>query len=65
MKYVVVETCYFNSRYYKKGDEVEFNSASDIPAYFKAVGRSEEKKQDTDKEKTKTRTKAKGKEKNG
>jgi len=62
MKYVVVTTCYFGNRFYKKGEVVEFDSAANIPSHFEPIkeGKSVEEKPKKDKEK-----KAKGKEKNG
>ena len=72
MKYVVQATCYWENRYYKKGETVELDSAVTPPDHFKAIGKpaakpvdppAEKPKQDEPKAKM-TKAKAKAK-KNG
>ena len=72
MKYVVKATCYWENRYYKKGETVELDSAVAPPVHFKAIGKpaakpvepqkaeTEKPKQDEPKAKmTKAKAKAK------
>lgn len=41
MKYIVNQTCFFQNRLYEKGDEVDFEPASNVPEWFTPVGEPE------------------------
>jgi len=41
MKYVVKATCYWENRYYKKGEAVDFPSAVTPPEHFELVNKQE------------------------
>lgn len=43
MRYVVKATCFFDNRYYKKGETVEFPSAVTLPPYFELIDKPTEK----------------------
>ena len=53
MKYVVQATCYWENRYYKKGETVELDSAVTPPVHFKAIGKPAAKPVDPPAEKPK------------
>lgn len=43
MRYVVKVTCFFDNRYYKKGETVDFPSAVTPPAHFELIDKPAEK----------------------
>lgn len=59
MKYVVKATCFFENRYYKKGETVDFNSAVKPPKHFELVDppKKQESKEPVDAAKPKTAVK--------
>lgn len=52
MRYVVKVTCFFDNRYFKKGETVDFPSAVTLPDHFELIDKPVEKpKEDTEKPK--------------
>lgn len=43
MRYVVKVTCFFDNRYYKKGETVEFPSTVTPPDYFELIDKPAKK----------------------
>ena len=52
MRYAVKVTCFFDNRYYKKGETVEFPSAVTLPDYFELIDKPAEKPVEKPKEET-------------
>ena len=43
MRYVVKATCYWENRYYKKGEAVDFDSTATPPEHFELVDKPKKK----------------------
>jgi len=52
MRYVVKVTCFFDNRYYKKGETVEFPSTVTLPDHFELIDKPVEKPVEKPKEET-------------
>lgn len=44
MRYVVKVTCFYDNRYFRKGETVDFPSAVTPPAHFELIDKAPEKK---------------------
>jgi len=48
MRYVVKVTCFFDNRYYKKGETVDFPSTVTPPEHFELIDKPVEKSKEED-----------------
>jgi len=46
MRYVVKATCYWDNRYFKKGETVDFDSAVTPPVHFELIDKPKKKEVD-------------------
>jgi len=46
MRYVVKATCYWDNRYFKKGETVDFDSAVTPPVHFELIDKPKNKEVD-------------------
>lgn len=65
MKYIVETTCFWENRYYKRGETVELDSAVTPPEHFKLIAPPKAQKEVKETKKTEKAVKAKAKQKDG